>query len=204
MPHADISRPERPEGSQRRTRLDQETVIRVAVRLFNLHGYDRTSMNEIAADLGITKAALYYHFENKEDILLTGVTQASERLDAVLGSAAAPDGSAKQQVMEFMRAYSLALLDPTFRCLIQADERVLGPLGQARVRECKRRKQHLLEDLLTETGAPRKDVRAIATAAFGALNWSAMSITDQSGNELGAVSDVVMAWLEQSIGITCS
>lgn len=201
MSHAGIPNSGPPEGSQRKKRIDQETVIRVAVRLFNQHGYDRTSMNEIAAALGITKAALYYHFESKEDILLTGATQASERLDAVLDAAVAPDDSAREQVRGFVRAYNLALRDPTFRCLIQADERVLGSLGQAKIRECKRSKQHLLEDLLAETGAPRQDVRAIALAVFGALNWSATGVPEQSRNELDAVSDVVMAWLDQSMGM---
>lgn len=38
--------------------------------MFNEHGYDKTSLREIADALGFTKAALYYHFERKEDILL--------------------------------------------------------------------------------------------------------------------------------------
>jgi AcrR family transcriptional regulator len=41
----------------------------VALDLFNEQGYDKTSLREIAERLGITKAALYYHFERKEDIL---------------------------------------------------------------------------------------------------------------------------------------
>jgi AcrR family transcriptional regulator len=42
----------------------------VALDLFIEHGYDKTSLREIADRLGFTKAALYYHFERKEDILL--------------------------------------------------------------------------------------------------------------------------------------
>jgi AcrR family transcriptional regulator len=42
----------------------------VALDLFNEHGYDKTSLREIAEALGFTKAALYYHFERKEDILV--------------------------------------------------------------------------------------------------------------------------------------
>lgn len=41
----------------------------VALRLFADKGYDATSMREIAEQLGITKAALYYHFDSKEDIV---------------------------------------------------------------------------------------------------------------------------------------
>jgi AcrR family transcriptional regulator len=42
----------------------------IALDLFTEHGYDKTSLREIAEELGFTKAALYYHFERKEDILL--------------------------------------------------------------------------------------------------------------------------------------
>jgi AcrR family transcriptional regulator len=54
----------RPRGSTRQRILD------VALDLFNERGYDKTSLREIADTLGFTKAALYYHFERKEDILL--------------------------------------------------------------------------------------------------------------------------------------
>ncbi|MGA1836267.1 helix-turn-helix domain-containing protein [Herbiconiux sp. 11R-BC] len=42
---------------------------RVALSLFSTRGYDATSLREIAEELGITKASLYYHFKNKEDIV---------------------------------------------------------------------------------------------------------------------------------------
>jgi AcrR family transcriptional regulator len=54
----------RPRGSTR------ERILDVALDLFIEQGYDKTSLREIADRLGFTKAALYYHFERKEDILL--------------------------------------------------------------------------------------------------------------------------------------
>ncbi|MGA2470831.1 MAG: helix-turn-helix domain-containing protein [Solirubrobacteraceae bacterium] len=50
--------------------LTRERILDVALELFNDQGYDKTSLREIAARLGVTKAALYYHFERKEDLLL--------------------------------------------------------------------------------------------------------------------------------------
>ncbi|MBV1848966.1 TetR/AcrR family transcriptional regulator [Catellatospora tritici] len=41
----------------------------VALELFTEHGYDATSLREIAERLGVTKAALYYHFKSKEEIV---------------------------------------------------------------------------------------------------------------------------------------
>jgi AcrR family transcriptional regulator len=54
----------RPAGSTR------EAILEASLRLFIDQGYDKTSLREIADVLRFTKAALYYHFERKEDILL--------------------------------------------------------------------------------------------------------------------------------------
>src|SRR5215467_4790769 len=58
------ARTRRPRGETR------ERILDVALELFNEQGYEKTSLREIAVRLGTTKAALYYHFERKEDILL--------------------------------------------------------------------------------------------------------------------------------------
>ena len=52
-----------PSGATRRRILD------VALELFIEQGYDRTSLREIAERLGFSKAALYYHYKAKDDIL---------------------------------------------------------------------------------------------------------------------------------------
>ncbi|MDH6111211.1 AcrR family transcriptional regulator [Kitasatospora sp. MAP12-15] len=44
-------------------------IIAVALELFAENGYEKTSLREIADRLGVTKAALYYHFKTKDDIV---------------------------------------------------------------------------------------------------------------------------------------
>ncbi|HVX44181.1 MAG TPA: helix-turn-helix domain-containing protein [Mycobacteriales bacterium] len=57
-----------------RSRTDtRERIIEVAFELFSEQGYDKTSLREIAERLGVTKAALYYHFKTKEDIVRSHV-----------------------------------------------------------------------------------------------------------------------------------
>ena len=60
----------RPGRGRRTPGATRQRILDVALDLFNEHGYDKTSLREIADALGFTKAALYYHFERKEDILL--------------------------------------------------------------------------------------------------------------------------------------
>jgi AcrR family transcriptional regulator len=48
----------------------REKILDIALELFSTQGYDKTSLREIAERLGFSKAAIYYHFASKEDILL--------------------------------------------------------------------------------------------------------------------------------------
>ncbi|MCI2423259.1 TetR/AcrR family transcriptional regulator [Saccharopolyspora sp. K220] len=58
-----------------RTRVDTRAEIRaVAAELFTRQGFEKTSLREVAERLGITKAALYYHFPSKAD-LVRGIVQ---------------------------------------------------------------------------------------------------------------------------------
>jgi AcrR family transcriptional regulator len=60
-----MPRPARSNGVETR-----EQILKVAEELFISRGYDKTSLRDIAERLGITKAALYYYFARKEEILL--------------------------------------------------------------------------------------------------------------------------------------
>ena len=57
-------------GNRRGRGVTRDRILDVALELFNEQGYDKTSLREIAERVGVTKAALYYHFERKEEILL--------------------------------------------------------------------------------------------------------------------------------------
>jgi AcrR family transcriptional regulator len=59
-------------------------IQQVALELFAEQGYERTSLREIAERLGVTKAALYYHFKSKEDIVRSFTEDYFGRLDALI------------------------------------------------------------------------------------------------------------------------
>ncbi|MEV8546066.1 TetR/AcrR family transcriptional regulator [Streptomyces sp. NPDC051572] len=59
------------DGTKRQRRGDTRQRIQdVALELFAEQGYEKTSLREIAEHLDVTKAALYYHFKTKEEILV--------------------------------------------------------------------------------------------------------------------------------------
>jgi AcrR family transcriptional regulator len=58
-------------------------ILSVALRLFAEQGYDRTSLREIADEVGVTKAALYYHFRTKDDIVRAVLQDFADQVDEI-------------------------------------------------------------------------------------------------------------------------
>ncbi|MGY1945080.1 TetR family transcriptional regulator [Nocardia asiatica] len=67
--------------------MTPERILAAARVLFATRGYRATSMQAIADEVGVTKAALYYHFDSKDAILHQLTLPLLDELDAVLASA---------------------------------------------------------------------------------------------------------------------
>jgi AcrR family transcriptional regulator len=74
---------ERAVVDERRTNT-REQIRAVALEMFAERGYDGTSLREIAEQLGVTKAAVYYHFKTKEDILVSLLEDFLAQVDELL------------------------------------------------------------------------------------------------------------------------
>ncbi len=89
---------------KRRTRgrpgHDREAVLRAAIALFNRQGYEATSISDIAADLGVTKSAIYHHYESKEALLSAALDEALDSLASAVDEAAEAtrDGSTRDRL----------------------------------------------------------------------------------------------------------
>ncbi|OIJ64395.1 TetR/AcrR family transcriptional regulator [Streptomyces mangrovisoli] len=71
-------------AGQRRGSETKAQIRRVAIELFTEKGYEATSLREIAERLDVTKAALYYHFSSKEDIVRSLFTAQLDLLDSIV------------------------------------------------------------------------------------------------------------------------
>jgi AcrR family transcriptional regulator len=70
----------------------RQQILETAQRLFTELGYDATSLQMIADEMGLTKAAVYYHFRAKSDILHAAMQPGIQRLETLLDEAAAMRG----------------------------------------------------------------------------------------------------------------
>ena len=55
---------------QLQTEANRQYIMNVAQDLFSHNGYEKTSMKEISTAAKLPIGSLYYHFKNKEDLLL--------------------------------------------------------------------------------------------------------------------------------------
>jgi len=73
---------------------DSQQILAAAVDLFITHGYDATSVAAVAERLGLTKSALYHHYESKEHLLSVALDEALGGLEGVLDEQGARAGAA--------------------------------------------------------------------------------------------------------------
>jgi AcrR family transcriptional regulator len=82
---------------------DRDQILAVAVAVFNEQGYDAASVAQLAERLGVSKSALYHHFDSKEELLAVALDQALGGLEAVLHTAEATSGSAADRLGAVLR-----------------------------------------------------------------------------------------------------
>lgn len=116
----------------------REQIRRVALELFAEQGYEKTSLREISERLGVTKAALYYHFKTKEDIVASLFAEVGEKVDELVRWAASEPMTREHRV-ETLERYAELLRGPAgdlmrFMSQNQQEIRDLKPGEDARTR----------------------------------------------------------------------
>lgn len=150
-------------GKQQRRGDTRQRIQDVALALFAEQGYEKTSLREIAERLDVTKAALYYHFKTKEDILTSIFEDMTRPIDELV------EWSKEQpRTLETKRTiltrYSLILTEasPLFR-FMQENQAAMRDLKTGE--HFKDRMLGLLE-LLREPDAPMKSQVRCISALF--------------------------------------
>ncbi|SEG37546.1 DNA-binding transcriptional regulator, AcrR family [Nonomuraea solani] len=94
---------------QRRRGHDPESVLSIAVGVFNERGYDGTSMEDLARALGVTKSAIYYHVPGKEQLLARALDRALDGLFEMVADHRAVPGPAIER-LEWVVRHSVRIL----------------------------------------------------------------------------------------------
>lgn len=153
---------------------DQESVLRIAVDVFNRHGYDATSMGILAENLGISKSAIYHHVPSKGELLKRALDVALDGLEAIMEQAEATSGAADAR-LEFVLRQTVAVLVerlPFVTLLL----RLRGNTEIERDALARRRAfDHAVAELISaarDEGSLRQDIdpRTVSRLLFGTIN----------------------------------
>ncbi|MGD6744790.1 TetR/AcrR family transcriptional regulator [Streptomyces sp. BH106] len=133
---------------QQRRGDTRQRIQDVTLELIAEQGYEKTSLREISERLGVTKAALYYHFKTKEDIVVSLFTDLMRPIDDVIAWAA-EQPSTLEVKLEILGHYSDALAHaaPLFR-FMQENQATMRELSIGE--NFKERMTSLLDHLLPE------------------------------------------------------
>lgn len=152
------------DGTRQRRRGDTRRRIQdVALDLFAEQGYEKTSLREIAEHLDVTKAALYYHFKTKEEILVSIFEDLTQPIEDLIdwGRRQPHTLETKQEIIR-RYADTLAQAAPLFRFMHdnQASVRDL------RIGESFKARVHSLRDIIVDPDADLVDQVRCASAIF--------------------------------------
>jgi AcrR family transcriptional regulator len=154
----------------------REQILAAAALLFATRGYTATTMNDVAAACGVSKATLYHYVSDKHDLLVQISTGHVGRLEALVQAVAAlglpPPAHLQALILRFMQVYARA----------QNEHRVLTEdvkfLRRAELRTVLAGQRRVVTTFADAVAALRPDLRqakldkAMAMLLFGMMNWT--------------------------------
>ncbi|SFL57537.1 TetR/AcrR family transcriptional regulator [Geodermatophilus ruber] len=174
-----------------------DSLLDVAVAVFNERGYDATSMEELAARLGVTKSAIYHHVPSKVELLRLALDRALDALFAVTEEPGATTGPALDRLEHVVRGSVRVLTAELPFVTLLLRVRGNSPVEQAALQR-RRRFDRIVTDLVRaaeEEGDVRPDVDPAVTSRllFGAVNSLTEWYRPDGGLSPDALADALVA-----------
>ncbi|EYR80362.1 TetR family transcriptional regulator [Shinella sp. 838] len=114
-------------SNKERTEATRLALIEAARRLFVEKGYAETATPDIVAEAGVTRGALYHHFEDKKALLRATLEREAEAVAAHIERVSLPSGSPRNALLSGATAYFDAMAEPgRTRLLLLEAPAVLG------------------------------------------------------------------------------
>ena len=165
----------------RAARLDHATrqgqILEVAARVFCERGYEATSMGDVAAAVGMTKAGIYHHIAGKEDLLAAIMNYGMDLFEEKVLNRVMTIADPLERLKAALRGHVLLVIRdrPKEVTVILHETNALKGRFRDRINARKKRYIKFLEKTFREmikSGAARRvDPSAAAFAMLGMINW---------------------------------
>jgi AcrR family transcriptional regulator len=155
----------------------RERILQEAVALFYARGFAGTTLDDIAAELGVTKPFIYTHFRSKTDLLAAVCKPTIEMSMEAIANAAKLPGTATERLRHGIIDFTRVVLQRQANIAIYfREEKSLAPDALAEIDALRKRFDRLLSKLLAEGVATGefeiKDIKVAALAIGGMISWA--------------------------------
>lgn len=155
----------------------RDALLLAAVQMFNERGFHATSLDDVAASLGVSKMTIYHHLGNKDQVLLECVSIGLGQLSEAAAAAAERQGSGIDRLRDFLIRYARINMDDFGRCVIRTADEALSPDSARQFRALKREIDTALRGLVSagiaDGSVAAADPKLLTFTLAGALNWPA-------------------------------
>jgi AcrR family transcriptional regulator len=193
------------ENKERRTQAERRAATRRALldaarSLFAEKGYHGTAAEEIVQRAGLTRGALYHHFEGKKDLFRAVVDEMESEIDEEIEAAERAQSGLPEAVTAGYRAFLDAVLDPEMKRTFFLDgPSVLGwEWREIDARHAVGKIEEGLEALIAEGFMEPQPISPLARLINGALLEAAFFVTASDDPE--AARDEVWGSMERLVG----
>jgi TetR/AcrR family transcriptional regulator, cholesterol catabolism regulator len=152
-------------------------LIDASMRVFSAQGYDSTSIQDIADEIGILKGSIYYYIDTKEDLLFEILREVHEEAMAQVAEAIAIDGDPLQKLRAAVTTLSTFNAENTVRMgIFFQDFRSLSAKRRKEIVQERDQYDDVLRRLIREGQeaglmCPDLDPKLTAMAIMGMVNW---------------------------------
>lgn len=165
----------------RRTRAEMEEtralLLATARKVFTERGYADTSMDDLTAQAGLTRGALYHHFGDKKGLLAAVVQQIDAEMDVRLQAISDNADDPWQGFRGRCQAYLEMALEPDIQRIVLRDARaVLGGASPQAQRQCVESMQRLIDELMRRGLVAKAEPQALAALIYGSLEEATLWI----------------------------
>jgi len=155
----------------------RERILEEAVKLFYARGFTATTLDDIAAELGVTKPFIYTHFRSKVELLAALCTPTIEMaLEAVANAAREPGRPSERLYRAIVDFTHVVLSRQANIAIFFREEKHIAPEALAQINTLRKRFDRVLSQLLAEGVAAGEfhieDVNLAALALGGMISWA--------------------------------
>lgn len=176
-------------------------LLTEAARLFREKGYERTTVRDLAAAVGIQSGSLFHHFRTKEEILKAVMVETIRLNTALMQAALEAAESSRDKLRGLIRAELESINGQTGEAMavLVFEWRSLSPESQGEVLELRDIYEKLWLDVLerlNQEGALEADPFVVRRMLTGALSWTVTWYKPARGGlTLDGLTDQVMAMM---------